>query len=74
MAVNILLVIGGLLLGIIIGFTLDRTVFKPKFAGTLMMFRGGPDEAISMYTELEDVPENLLKREYVIFRVKQLKS
>lgn len=74
MAINILLAIGGLLLGIILGFILDRTVFKPKFAGTLMMFRGGPDEAISMYTELAEMPENLLKREYVMFRVKQLKS
>lgn len=59
-----------LAVGIFMGCMITKILIKPKNAGTLLLYKGENDEFMSLYLELDDVPEKLYKCKQVTFNVK----
>ena len=61
-----------LIIGILVGVVLTRLFFIPKHAGTLVAYDTHPDEPTDLYLELDESPDVISKRAYVIFKVRHI--
>lgn len=59
-------------LGILIGVALAKALMKPKHAGILRVYDSEPDEPANLFLELDTSVENVMKKEYVTFRVTKI--
>ena len=57
------------LIGYIIGYAVSRKNHSPKYGGFLKAYRTEPDESPSLFLDLDMSPDEILKSEYVTFKV-----
>lgn len=57
------------LLGYIIGYSVSRKKYSTKYGGYLKAYKIESDEPPSLFLDLDMSPEEIMKSEYVTFRV-----
>lgn len=57
------------LIGYIIGYSVSRKKYSTKYGGYLKAYKTEPNESPSLFLDLDMIPEEIMKSEYVTFRV-----
>lgn len=59
------------IIGFLIAYILNRKLIKPKDMGWLHVIKEDPEGTPSLWLDLDEPVEEVLKHEYVIFKVSQ---